>query len=63
MRSLLSSFFEGLFIVAPYLLVLFVVLETFLAITAPTTYLAIFHAFAACFNGLVIYYSQTKNRI
>ena len=63
MRSLLSSFFEGLFIAAPYLLVLFVVLETYLAITAPTASLAIFHAFAACFNGLVIYYSQTKNRI
>lgn len=63
MRSLLSSFFEGLFIAAPYLLVLFVLLETFLAITASTTSLAIFHAFAACFNGLVVYYSQTRNRI
>ena len=63
MRSLLSSFFEGLFIAAPYLLVLFVVLETYLAITAPTTYLAIFHAFAACFNGLVLYYHQTRGNI
>ena len=63
MRSFLSSFFEGLFIAAPYLLVLFVVLETFLAITASTTSLAIFHAFAACFNGLALYYHQTRGNI
>lgn len=63
MRSFLNSFFEGLFIAAPYLLVLFAALETYFAITAPTTYLAIFHAFAACFNGLVLYYNQTRGNI
>lgn len=63
MKSLLNSFFRGLLLIAPYILVLFVLLNTYMAITAATSTLALFHAFTACIHVLCLYYIQTRNDI
>ena len=63
MKVFLRSFFEGFFAVAPYVLVLLVLLETILAITSSTLTIAALHAFAAIVNGFVVYYHQTRGNI
>lgn len=63
MKSFLNSIFEGLLVIAPYIVILLILFETYMAITAATIYLALFHAFAACTNGLCLYYLQTRNHI
>ena len=49
--------------ITTYALVFLVALETVAAILSPTVPLAIFHACAAIFNGLVLYYSQIRGNI
>lgn len=49
--------------IVAYALVFLVVLETVAAILSPTLALATFHGFAAIFNGLVLYYAQTRGNI
>lgn len=63
MKSFLRSFFEGFLEAAPYPLVFFVFLHTYMAIAAPTITITVLNVLAACTNGLVLYYHQTRGNI
>ena len=49
--------------ITTYALVFLVALETVAAILSPTVPFAIFHACAAIFNGIVLYYAQSRGNI
>lgn len=55
--------FDKFLKIAPFVFVFLVMFETYMAITAATIPLALFHVFAACVNGLYLYYLQTRNHI